>query len=266
MAALNGNTTNAEPVIVKCPACNDTGMILRKESGREYGAPCQCSRQAVLNTRLKRAAIPDGFKHCTFQNYKPLHKHNEVMLRELVQYLKAFSEIKEDRGNSFGFIAAYGQSLLDSMDPSERIEARQTYNSAGLGKTHLLIAAARHLLQQGQTVVYVNEVDLLHEMVQAQTGRENKLDSIFHTLFAADVILLDELGRSKPTENKQGLLYRLINTCYLEKKPILFASNECMESLEDRIGTAALDRLCEMAGERIIKLVGPSYRRRAANV
>ena len=85
-------------------------------------------------------------------------------------------------------------------------------------------------------------------------------------MLRADVLVLDELGASKPTDWVRDTMAHIINTRYNDKKLTIFTTNylderrrDGEEVLEDRIGTRLRSRLFEMS--RTVILDGKDFRR-----
>jgi DNA replication protein DnaC len=83
----------------------------------------------------------------------------------------------------------------------------------------------------------------------------------------SEVLVLDELGASKPTGWVQDTMMQIIGKRYNDRKLTLFTTNyrdvrqtPAEETLEDRIGTRLRNRLYEMCKTVIID--GEDYRRR----
>jgi DNA replication protein DnaC len=83
----------------------------------------------------------------------------------------------------------------------------------------------------------------------------------------AEVLVLDELGASKPTDWVRDTMMYVINTRYNDRKLTIFTTNyldgrnsERDEILEDRIGVRLRSRLFEMC--KTVHIEGEDYRRR----
>ena len=82
----------------------------------------------------------------------------------------------------------------------------------------------------------------------------------------AEVLVLDELGASKPTAWVQETITHIINKRYNDKKVTVFTSNYLDipigsaydESLSDRVGVRLRSRLHEMC--RLVPMEGDDYR------
>ncbi len=88
-------------------------------------------------------------------------------------------------------------------------------------------------------------------------------------VFDAEVLVLDELGASKPTDWVRDTLLQIINTRYNDKKLTIFTTNylderasEKKETLEDRVGVRLRSRLYEMC--KTVEIEGADYRKKLA--
>src|SRR6185369_11397074 len=84
-------------------------------------------------------------------------------------------------------------------------------------------------------------------------------------VYDAEVLVLDELGASKPTDWVRDTMTQIINTRYNDRKLTIITSNYMdepltpnEESLTDRVGVRLRSRLHEMC--KIVMIKGDDYR------
>ncbi len=84
-------------------------------------------------------------------------------------------------------------------------------------------------------------------------------------IYESEVLVLDELGASKPTEWVRETMTQIINTRYNDKKVTIFTTNYLdepgtphEESLTDRVGVRLRSRLHEMC--KVVSVKGDDFR------
>jgi DNA replication protein DnaC len=89
---------------------------------------------------------------------------------------------------------------------------------------------------------------------------------VLQPVFDAEVLVLDEIGASKPTDWVRDTMAHIINMRYNDKKLTIFTTNylderraEKDETLEDRVGVRLRSRLFEMC--KTVSMSGEDFRR-----
>jgi DNA replication protein DnaC len=228
---------------------------------------CPCAEQKRLYRRMKNAMIPEEFSEAQLDTYIAKTPVQKLMLDATKAYLEEFDEIKGQSNNSMGFIAAFGeQKIREIKNHAMRTEVKRKHNNFSLGKTHLQVAAAKELIQRGNSVLIVSDVVFMEDLSKAR-GYGDEGEEINRLLGAAikvNVLVWDDIGKAKVSEFRRDMYYQIINERYRARKPILFSSNEDMETLTERIGDAAASRLFGMAKGRLYVVEGPDYRLQGA--
>jgi DNA replication protein DnaC len=228
--------------LAPCPSCGGTGWELVEGRGVR---PCPCKKNARADLLLAQARIPIRFNHCALDNF------------ELVQpsLHRAMMTTKK-------FVEEY--PLVDV--------GLLYLGRCGVGKTHLAVAALKELIKKGINGLFYDFRDLLKEIQDSYNPNTHTSElKILAPVFEAEVLVLDELGASKPTEWVQETMTHIINKRYNEKKVTIFTSNyldiplgtSYDETLTDRVGVRLRSRLHEM-GRRIM-MEGDDYRELLSN-
>jgi DNA replication protein DnaC len=256
----------------KCPECNGTGWVnyIKEELGFEYSfaKECKCQEESRRLNRYKNAMIPEEYTDYNFKNFDIREPIHDVMLNKIIEYLKSFPskkvEKEEVKGPSFGFIATYGEQRIKNIDdPKIRNEVKKKHNNYGVGKSHLTISAAKYLLKNDYRVTVVSDPIFIQDLMNAKFNNDNnqKYRSILSTITDyADFVVWDDLGKLKWTEPREDLYYQIFNELYKKGKPIIFSSNEDMETLSDKIGQAAASRLRGMCKGFLYPIEGKDQR------
>lgn len=124
--------------------------------------------------------------------------------------------------------------------------------SVGVGKTHMAAGMALKALNDGAKVRFLAGGDFLGRL-RSSFGSEESEDAIIDSLSRCDLLILDDLGKDKPTDWACSMLYRLINARYCDESPTIVTSQYEKEELYRRLATgdkdtaeAIVSRLVEM--------------------
>ena len=230
----------AGPYPCACPKAQEAEQRHREEL-RQQAIEEQLRWEAAekmerINRLFKMSSLPARFSDRTFENFER-NTHNEHAFRTSYEY-----------ANNFGIYQSEG--LLFSGD-------------VGTGKTHLAAAIAIHLLNNQTPVIFGTVTTLLGRLRQTYAKESSETErEILDALTGVNLLILDDLGKEKPTPWVQQMLYEVINTRYEHKKSLVVTTNSGMKQLEERmpdVGAAIISRLLEMC--QGVKLNGPDRRK-----
>jgi len=237
--------------VAACPHCGGTGWEKEEADGRVKH--CRCFQGGKIERVLLEARIPPRYQHCSLDSYLPQNPSQKKAKADFVSFLGQYPLI--DVG-------------LLIVGP------------CGVGKTHLAVAALRHvILEKGDTGVFRDFRDLLRE-IQASwnpVSQASEID-VLRPVLEANLLVLDELGANKPTEWVRETVAFIINSRYNNRKLTIFTSNYLdapadpgeagappgaavlrEESLAERIGVRLRSRLYEMC--KAIEIRGKDFRK-----
>lgn len=154
---------------------------------------------------------------------------------------------------------------------TEQIRKREglyIFGDSGVGKTHLVCALAKYLMESGLDVMFYNTGDFLEKLREEFQKPSYDEDDYFFSLFRETmdfkgVLILDDLGAEKISDWARERLYLIINKKYEDLTPMIFTSNCDIEILSARLGDRVSSRILGMT--RIIKYKGDE-RRLASNM
>jgi len=235
-----------------CSECHGTGTKLIEGKGAVL---CPCRRTNASTKLIENARIPKRYRDCTFDSFKSqpgtLQDNALLYAKTLVLDYPAV-----DRGLLF-------------MGP------------AGVGKTHLAVAIIKGLIEKGFAGMFTEFGSLLKAIQDSYNpiSKASEL-SVLAPIYQADVLVLDELGATIPTDWVRDTMYQIINKRYNDNRLTVFTTNysdeprestttatfsrkrkpEAMRepTLEERISSRLRSRLYEMC--TTVQMDGEDYR------
>jgi DNA replication protein DnaC len=234
---LGPKRDTAVPVKEVCELCFGTGLEVVEGKGAR---PCQCRSLQNQATLIAQARLPKRYEDCHFHNYKPLNASQEQAFRYATRLAMEFPLV--DRG------------LL-------------LMGSVGVGKTHLAVSILKGLTERSFACLFYEFGALLKEIQDSyNTNTHTSELQVLAPVLNCDVLVLDELGGSKPTDWVRDTMAHIINSRYNEQKLTIFTTNyldirrtDRDETLEDRIGARLRSRIFEMC--KTVNISGEDYRR-----
>ncbi len=221
-----------------CPICFGSGMEIVAGKGARV---CSCQSQRESGGSYDKAKLPGRYAPCHFNSYLPADPSQVKALRLATQFTMEYPAV--DRG------------LL-------------LIGSVGVGKTHLAVSILKGLSERGFSCLFYEFGWLLKEIQDSYNSNTKTSElAVLAPVLNAEVLVLDELGASKPTDWVRDTMAQIINTRYNDKKATIFTTNyhderqnDREETLEDRIGVRLRSRLYEMC--KTIEVNGQDYRRK----
>lgn len=234
----------SETASAECPYCFGSGMeVIPGEGARR----CRCQISDQRERLFQIARIPPRYQHCTLQGYEAANDE----LSKWAAKMEAQVIIDD-------FLTLDGRGLLFT-------------GPVGVGKTHLGVAILRELITRYQARGLFYQFGALLRQIQDSYNPVSQTSelTVLQPVFEADVLVLDELGASKPTDWVRDTMMQIINNRYNDKRLTIFTTNYSDtrkndkegETLEDRIGVPLRSRLYEMC--KTIVIEGEDYRKRS---
>lgn len=207
-----------------CPACADARQ-------REHDAEAQKAMFAKhaaerMERKLGAALIPARFRDRTFESYIATEPKQVKALTICRDYAENFAE---------HFKA--GRCLL-------------LLGNVGTGKTHLATAIANHIMRATTATAVYRTVGGILQHIKGSYDRESEYSEAdaFAAYTKPSLLIIDEVGATKPTEFELATLFNIINGRYEEQLPTVVISNLPAGELSGALGERCVDRLREGGG------------------
>lgn len=134
--------------------------------------------------------------------------------------------------------------------------------SPGTGKTHLAAAVAIEQVKQLRSVIFGTVPTILGRIKATFSGDGATEAEVKNAIMGCSLLVLDDLGKEKPSEWVEETLYEIINARYVRRLPVIITTNVGLKAVETRYpwnGEAIVSRLFEMCVG--VKVGGDDYRR-----
>lgn len=197
--------------------CNCEGTIrhqaeLKKKAEERARIEKEKMYQAKIKCLMEKSKLGKRFMNRTFENFK-INQRN----REAYNTAKKYAdEFKQYRNSGDGLIFA---------------------GSYGTGKTHLAAAICHQLVRQEYQPIIGTLIKLLGNIKTTYNNPESEEteDQIIEEYTSCDLLIIDDLGKEKPTDWVLEKLYYIINTRYEKCLPIVVTTNYDMDKLIKRL-------------------------------
>jgi DNA replication protein DnaC len=216
---------------------------------------------------MERARIPKRYEHCDFESFATDLADGKTWTAQHEESLKRTKMLAQSFVRDY---PATEKGLL-VMGPS------------GIGKTHLAVAALKELIRRGHAGLFCDYRELLKEIQGSYNPASESTEmGILEPIRTVEMLVLDDLGASKPSAWVLDIIGLVLNARYNERRMTILTTNYFDETetpapqprlpsgqrvvvkedtLADRIGARMRSRLFEMC--RTVEVYAPDFRREA---
>src|SRR5215510_10825044 len=240
-----------------CQFCFGTGVEVIEGKGART---CRCVARNSRKRLLEAARIPRRYAGCSMDNY-----------------------ISANASQSFAFQYAC-RFVLDYPGVARGL---LFVGAVGVGKTHLAVAILKSLVEKGVSCLFTEFGSLLKQIQDSYNPISKTSEmAVLAPIYQAEVLVLDELGATVPTDWVRDTMYQIINKRYNDEKLTIFTTNyldrvvetsasndqvprkltdrrvreSATPTLEERIGTRLRSRLYEMC--QTVEIQGEDFRKK----
>jgi DNA replication protein DnaC len=219
-----------------CKLCFGTGLEVVPGKGARR---CECRKQSPKEKLLEAARIPPRYADCTLQNYRaetyaPEHSNGTQ--------LRALMKAKELATNYHTSYKEQGRGLL-------------FMGTVGVGKTHLAVGILNSLIEQGVECLFYEFGSLLKRIQDSYNPISQSSElRVLAPVYEAEVLALDELGSTVPTDWVRDTIAQIINRRYNDRKVTIFTTNYLDEVRHTNARDARPNAVLENLQSEILKL------------
>jgi DNA replication protein DnaC len=277
-----------------CPICQGSGWrvvermaegaqpLVSAESARPgasagepkmvWAVPCDCTAGDRTECALARARVPERYRHCDFENFETDNEIENVPREQLQTWNRSLAQAKL-------LVARFAEEF-----PLGSEHGLLLIGPCGVGKTHLAIAALKEIVLRGHTGLFYDYRELLKEIQDSYNAESQSTEmSVLEPVLTTEVLVLDDVGSSKPSSWALETVGHVLNTRYNKKRVTLLTTNfldsdatlnaaspaasrvaglrapTIEDSLTERVGKRIRSRLYEMC--RAVEISAADYRK-----
>ena len=227
---------------------------------------------------LGRSRVPERYRHCDFENYETDNDIENVSREQLAAWNRSLAQAKLLVQRFAAEFPVGNENGLLLMGP------------CGVGKTHLAVAALKEIILRGHSGLFYDYRELLKEIQDSYNAESQATEmGVLEPVLQAEILVLDDIGSSKPSLWALETVGHVLNTRYNEKRVTLLTTNfldsdtatngaapapsprvvgmrapTIEDSLTERVGKRIRSRLYEMC--RTVEIFAPDYRKEIRNM
>lgn len=157
---------------------------------------------------------------------------NSKMSKRNLNYKFDNFETNNSNKKVFDNLKNYSEKLVNGIEKKGLILA----GNNGVGKTHLASSIANKLIENGIPVIYGTLINLLAELRNSYDTENNISEMEIIKLYEnVDLLIIDDLGKEKPSEWGLEKLFTIINSRYENNLPVIITTNYNQNTLLERL-------------------------------
>ena len=239
-----------------CQICGVLGLVrVMSGQGLWVSRACDCQMAERELRRIAAAEIPTRYRDCTLDTFEIYHEADRSLADALLTARRFVEEYPA---------GTEGKGLL-------------FVGPMGVGKTHLAVGVLQRLVRErGVDGLFCDYRELLKNIQNSYNPQVNTTElELLQPVFAAEVLVLDDLGAQKPNEWVWDTVALILNTRYNDRQTTIITTNYAdlpagggagtdaeragrEQTLGDRIGDRMRSRLAEMCVR--VEMSGEDFR------
>lgn len=239
-----GKVLNQREIVLKL---GDNQYTVKLEPER-----CSCEFAKVYWNKLdkeKRIKLKKELLYLKQQRIERIYKNSKMNTR-LKNYDFANYEITNQNSSAYKKAKEYAENYINGTERGSLFIT----GGVGTGKTYLASSIANRLIKNEIPVVFGTLINLLNDIKDSYSSDSEKEGTIIEKYSKIDMLIIDDLGKERPSEWTLEKLFTIINNRYENNLPVIITTNYNREKLRERlannknyeIADSIISRLYEM--------------------
>ena len=191
---------------------------------------CNCEEANKIWKQYDEIIEKEKLKEFNLKQIDKLFKNNNLGKRQLNSTFKNY-KITDKNKNAYENAKKYTNKLING-ETNMGLFITVTY---GVGKTYLASCIANETIKNNITVIFGTLIQLL-DFIKDTYKDYNTSDKEYLDLYSSiDLLIIDDLGKEKPTEWVLEKLFLIVNNRYNNYLPIVITTNYNRNQLRERL-------------------------------
>lgn len=231
-------------------------VLMHLGASRWTGCPA-CSKQAIEENEAKRSADqPNELRKLQGQ---AMLECSGAPKRLHAATLSSYVSETDSQKAAHKLVCEYARNLRSHLASGDGLIMM---GNMGTGKTHLAVGLMRVATRTHNVKArYVTAPALFSRIRASYSGNGETEADILAEFSDAPLLVLDEIGVGKGSDNELNLIYALLGRRYDECRPTVIITNLMSEDLKAWLGERVVDRLRDTSP--VVLFNWDSYRGRA---
>ena len=225
-----------------CNECLDTGYV--------KGKMCDCFKKILRDEAYSALSHLSPLPLSSFSTFN-LDFYGEPYIEGNANYVRTKMQ------------KIYNYSVVYADEFSTSSENLFMTGETGLGKTHLSLAIANVVIKKGFGVIYASVPNIVSKL-EKEKFRYSSDENTQEHLTQCDLLILDDLGTEYRTQFSSSVIYNVINSRILYKKPTIISTNYSLKLIESDYSKRLVSRL--WGNYRLLNFCGKDIRAEKAKI
>ena len=217
---------------------------------------CNCDEANKIWKRYDEFIEKEKLKEFNLKQIEKLFQNNNLGKRQLNSTFENY-KINYKNKKAYENAKKYANKLING-ETDKGLFITGTY---GVGKTYLASCIANETIKNKNTVVFGTLIQLLDYIKDTYKDSDMSDKEYLNLYSSVDLLIIDDLGKEKPTEWVLEKLFLIVNNRYNNYLPIVITTNYNRNQLRERLCVnknysmvdSIISRLYEMCGGIEIK-------------